>query len=231
MGRRSYRQHCGLAAALDVVAQRWALLIVRDLGPGPRRFSDLFAGLPGISTDMLTERLRELEGAGAVEQVELSAPVPATVYQLTARGRELARIGGELASWGSSLLPPIEVSPLRSNARWALQSFATRYRGGLPDGFFHFRFDGSEELTLHLDEGRASVRYGPPSGPPIARLDCTSDEFFAARADPSVLAGTDEQLEGDVVRLQALLETVGAILGDTEPGRPSVPPDCARGGT
>ena len=64
VARRSYRQFCGLAAALDVVGERWALLVVRDLTPGPRRFSDLFAGLPGIATDVLTDRLPLTRGGG-----------------------------------------------------------------------------------------------------------------------------------------------------------------------
>ena len=74
MTKRTYQQYCGLAAALDVVGERWALLIVRDLAPGPRRFTDLLEGLPGIATDMLAERLRALEAAGAVTKVEMIDP-------------------------------------------------------------------------------------------------------------------------------------------------------------
>ena len=83
MARRSYHQYCGLAAALDVVGERWALLIIRDLAPGPRRFTDLFAGLPGIATDVLADRLRSLEAAGAVRLRAIRHPVPAKLYELT----------------------------------------------------------------------------------------------------------------------------------------------------
>ena len=141
MGKRSYAQYCGLAAALDVVGERWALLIVRDLVPGPRRFTDLFDGLPGISTDLLTDRLRSLETAGAVRRREVRTPVPAQLYELTDRGTELARLAGRLAKWGAPMLPDIADAGDRVvNARWILQSRGKplsrrppRRRRALPD--------------------------------------------------------------------------------------------------
>lgn len=210
MARRSYRQYCGLAAALDVVAQRWALLVVRDLAPGPRRFTDLFAGLPGISTDMLAERLRELEETGAVEQVEVHTPVPATLYQLTSRGRDLAAIAADLARWGMPLLPSPADADLRVNARWALQSIAARYRGGLADGDVHLTLDGTEELTLAVTGDRATLRYGHRADSPVATLSCTTHDFFELRRQPdrllgdlppSVLAEGDLDHLADVLRL------------------------------
>ncbi len=147
MGKRSYAQYCGLAAALDVIGERWALFVVRDLAPGPRRFTDLFDGLPGISTDLLTDRLRSLETAGAVRRREVRTPVPAQLYELTDRGFELARLAGQLARWGAPLLPDLGDADDRVvNARWILQSRASRYRGGLPDGDVHFLIDGTDEL-------------------------------------------------------------------------------------
>ncbi len=193
MARRSYRQHCGLAAALDVVAQRWSLLIVRDLSPGPRRFTDLFDGLPGISTDMLAQRLRELEEAAAVERIDVRSPAPATLYRLTDRGADLARLAGELALWGAPLLPDPEVSDRRFNPRWALQTLAARYRGGLPDGRFHLTIGDddatADELTLALDGDRASLRYGHLDGPAVASLSTPVAEFFAIRRNPDDLVG------------------------------------------
>lgn len=218
MGRRSYRQHCGLAAALDVVGQRWALLIVRDLAPGPRRFTDLFAGLPGISTDMLAERLRELEDAGAVARVEVRHPAPAVLYELTGRGRELALVVADLAMWGAPLLDPADESGFRRNARWALQTIAARYRGGLDDGHVSLVVDGTDELTLSLRGDRASLRYGPrpasadrPEEEPLATLATTTDGFFALRRRPERL-GADEPADveatGDLTVLRHLLELV-----------------------
>src|SRR5262245_22293208 len=119
MARRSYQQYCGLAAALDVVGERCALLIVRDLTPGPRRFSDLFAGLPGIATHVLADRLRSLEAAGAVRLQTIRHPVPAKLYELTARGRDLAAIASSLARWGAPLLASPPPPDARLNPRWA----------------------------------------------------------------------------------------------------------------
>ena len=161
MAKRSYAQYCGLAAALDVIGERWALLVVRDLVPGPRRFTDLFDGLPGISTDLLTDRLRSLEAAGAVRRREVRTPVPAQLYELTDRGVELARLASQLAKWGAPLLPDIGDAGDRAvNVRWMLQSRATRYRGGLPDGDIHFLIDGTHELTLSLTGDVGRLRYG-----------------------------------------------------------------------
>lgn len=180
MGKRSYRQYCGLAASLDVVGERWALLIVRDLVPGPRRFSDLLAGLPGLATDVLTERLRALEAAGAVEQRRVKHPVPAQLYALTERGEELAAIAGTLAQWGMPLLPPpsaAEAAGYRREPRWALQAMARRYRGGLPHGEYRLTI-GDDELRVDVADGRARVRYGHGEGAPTMHLVCSDEVFF-----------------------------------------------------
>src|SRR2546421_5058094 len=87
--RRSYEQFCPLARALDVLGERWTLLVVRELLLGPRRFSDLRAHLPGIAPALLTQRLRDLEAAGLVRRAELPPPAARTVYELTERGRGL----------------------------------------------------------------------------------------------------------------------------------------------
>lgn len=99
--KRSYFDPCGIARALDAVGERWALLVVRELMLGPKRFTDLRAGLPGISTDILAERLRELEEVGVLSRATLPAPAAAKVYQLTARGRELRPVLLALGRWGS----------------------------------------------------------------------------------------------------------------------------------
>lgn len=98
--RRSYDQACPVAHALDVVGERWTLLLVRDLMFGPLRFTDLRDGLPGLAPNLLTERLRLLVDHGLVEQVELPPPAARRVYALTARGRGLAPVVHELARFG-----------------------------------------------------------------------------------------------------------------------------------
>ena len=98
---KSYQQYCSVARALDVVGDRWVLLIVRELlALGPSRYSDLKRGLPGIATNLLAERLKVMEAEGLLERYEAPAPVGATLYQLTVRGRELQEVVHALARWG-----------------------------------------------------------------------------------------------------------------------------------
>src|SRR5688500_6355076 len=102
--RRDYRQFCAVAKALDVVGERWTLLIVRDLMMGPKRYTDLSEGLPGLGTDLLTDRLRTLEKAGLVRRRTLPPPAPATVYELPERGAQLGPVIGGLARVGFGFL-------------------------------------------------------------------------------------------------------------------------------
>jgi DNA-binding HxlR family transcriptional regulator len=101
VGERTYGQGCAIAHALDVVGERWALLVVRDLLLGPKRFTDLLTGLPGISPGVLTQRLRELTDAGVLGRRKLSAPAASWVYELTPWGNQLAPIVTSLAQWAS----------------------------------------------------------------------------------------------------------------------------------
>src|ERR671936_950820 len=102
--RRSYGQFCGLARAVEVVGERWALLIVRDLLVGPKRFTDLRRGLPRIPTNVLAERLRELEYAGVVRRRLLPRPAGSVVYELTPYGQELEEAVLPLGRWGARAL-------------------------------------------------------------------------------------------------------------------------------
>lgn len=104
MPRRSYAHYCAIARSLDVVGERWKLLIVRELLPGPRRYTELHADLPGISTDVLAARLKELEADGLLERSRSAPPTPAWLYGLTPRGRDLLPVLSALARWGSGLL-------------------------------------------------------------------------------------------------------------------------------
>src|ERR671937_1536103 len=99
---RTYDQFCGVARALDLVGERWALLIVRDLLLGPKRFTDLRNGLPRIGTNVLAARLQELERAGVVERRGLPPPAASTVYELTDYGRTLEGPLLSLGRWGAT---------------------------------------------------------------------------------------------------------------------------------
>lgn len=155
MSNKSYDQYCGVAAALDRVGDRWTLLILRELSFGEQRFTDLRAALPGIATNLLTERLRGLEGAGLVEQRELPAPAARTVYVLTSEGRRILPVLRELARFGLPFLgDPAEGEVRPKTAVYgglgALLDPATA--AGL-DLKMKFSLDG-EELWLEVRDGR-----------------------------------------------------------------------------
>jgi DNA-binding HxlR family transcriptional regulator len=103
---RTYGDMCGIARALDVIGERWALLVVRELIFGPKRFTDLRAGLPNIGPDVLSQRLRELEGAGVLSRRTLAPPAASRVYELTDRGRSLEPVLLALGEWGSTAPVP-----------------------------------------------------------------------------------------------------------------------------
>src|SRR3990172_733914 len=105
MNNRSYNQYCGLAYALDIVGERWTLLIIRNLAAAPRRFTDLMDGLPGVSTNLLSERLKSLEGQGLLKRRILPPPAGSTVYELTSLGLALEKTLIELGKWGSQFVP------------------------------------------------------------------------------------------------------------------------------
>ncbi|MEV0466544.1 helix-turn-helix domain-containing protein [Nocardia tengchongensis] len=104
MAKRSYNQYCGLAVALDLLGERWSLLLLRNLLLGPQRFKDLLDGLPGIGTALLTERLKQLEAAGVITRATLPPPAGSAVYRLTADGEELRPVLVGLSRWGLTRL-------------------------------------------------------------------------------------------------------------------------------
>ena len=104
MAKRTYQQFCPLAYALDTIGERWTLLIVRELGLGPRRFSDLQRGLPGLSPNLLSQRLKTLETRGVIEQQPLPPPAKLLAYALTHSGRALSEALMPLAQWGAQFL-------------------------------------------------------------------------------------------------------------------------------
>ena len=111
MAKRQYNQLCPLAYALDIIGERWTMLIVRDLVFGPRRYTDLLNGLPGIGTNLLASRLKTLEEANVIYQRQLPPPAASSVYELTGHGRELIPIIQTMARWGMAYIempPPPE---------------------------------------------------------------------------------------------------------------------------
>jgi DNA-binding HxlR family transcriptional regulator len=171
--KRSYGQHCTVARALDVVGERWTLLVVRELSTGPKRFKDLLWGLPGIGTNLLAGRLKALEGEGIVQRSTLPPPAGSNVYELTVLGRELEPVILALSRWGARLLDaPEEDHELRAGwAAVALRSALAAGDAGGRSGTYGFRIDG-EAFHVRVVDGdrgkRVEVRQGPaPESDPV----------------------------------------------------------------
>src|SRR5919201_4149161 len=156
---RSYDQFCPLAYALDVIGERWTLLIVRELLAGPQRFKDLMDGLPGISTNLLSDRLRTLEQQGILRRRVLPRPAGSTVYELTPSGPALEPAVLELGRWGSRLLPAsLEGVALPSVGSCALgikAFFRPEQAQGVNETYeLHL---GNETLQVRIDDGDLQV--------------------------------------------------------------------------
>lgn len=164
--RRSYAQYCGAARALDVLGERWTLLIVRDLLPGPRRYGELGARLPGISTDLLTSRLRTLEEHGLVaRETEVGVGRPVS-YRLTAAGQELRPIIEHLADIGVRWLGAPAGSEAQFDLGWALGAAVAHLRSAdVPAVPLVVSCPGQGYVLVPADE-RVVLRYldGPVAG-------------------------------------------------------------------
>ncbi len=196
-GPRSYDDTCGIARALDVVGERWSLLVVRELLLGPKRFVDLRAGLGKLSANVLAQRLRELEAAGVVARRTLPPPGAARVYELTARGAELEPVLHGLGRWGRDEPIAETAEPLGVDA----------VAVALPTTFDPERAAGVElelELRLGPDRFLAGVCDG--------RLDVRRDHDAAAGAG----------LETDPTTLAALLWRAASLAAAERDGRARV---------
>jgi DNA-binding HxlR family transcriptional regulator len=183
---RSYNQFCGIAKALDLVGERWALLVVRDLLLGPRRFSDLRRSLPGIGSNVLTTRLRELETAGVVRRRDLPPPAASAVYELTEYGRDLEPILLSLGRWGArSLGSRTRDQALRSE--WlavALRAYFSPDAAAGVDAAVELRLSHSE-FVLRIADGALQVAAGA-DGAADLRLETDEETLIGFLAGAGV---------------------------------------------
>lgn len=143
---KRYDQYCPMAHALDLVGERWSLLVLRELMHGPKRYTDLAEGLPGIGTNILAARLRDLERCGVIAKRTLPPPAASRVYELTDYGRELRGVMRELALWGArSLGPPTDADELFPG--WLANAIDIVLGPIAPPGRFVFRV-GEEVASL-----------------------------------------------------------------------------------
>jgi DNA-binding HxlR family transcriptional regulator len=216
MPKRTYGQYCPVARTLDLLGERWTFLVVRDLLLGPQRYGDLLAGLPGLSTDLLADRLHGLEAAGVIRRRRLQPPAGSTVYELTDVGEDLREVLGSLTRWGSRLMGPLADGDDRVDHRWALLSMAAGYRGPVDR---HERYqlviDG-EPFVLEVAEGRAAARRG--DGPDPAVVVRTDAGTFLALASGAVTPAAARRrrivdLDGDAAAFDRLFHDLGLTFG------------------
>lgn len=177
MSKRSYNQYCAVARAMDIVGERWTLLIVRELLPGPKRFKDLLEGLPGIGTNLLATRLKDLEGYGVVRRTTLPPPAASRVYELTELGRSLEPVIMGLARWGLEFLGASREEEDRQPA-WAmvaLRSVLKPEATGEVRESYEFRLD-DEVFHVWIENGEIEVRQGT-----------TADPYLVVRSDTQTL--------------------------------------------
>jgi DNA-binding HxlR family transcriptional regulator len=225
MSRREYGQECSLACALDRVGERWSLLIVRELSLGPLRFSDLARDVGGAPTDVLTKRLRDLEGDGIVARRELAPPAATVVYELTELGRGLERPMIELSRWGMELQTAADVVGL------APSSLPNALRVVLrppPEAAFDLGLRSTgQSYALHAENGWIKASRGEVGDPDLTLSGSPIEVLAAVVIGPGVVP--DVEIEGDVALLEELrpmvvvpdsLRTEAAALF-AEPARPA----------
>jgi DNA-binding HxlR family transcriptional regulator len=175
---KRYDQYCPVCHALGLVGERWALLVVRELLKGPKRYTDLQEGLPGIGTNVLAARLKELEEAGVLQKRKLPPPAASTVYELTDYGKELEEPLYALARWGARSLPP-PTGKQEFYPDWGLNAFAALLDPDAAQGLaetYVVRV-ADDAYTVRLEDSRVHVERGAVAN---AQLDFTTDQgtFF-----------------------------------------------------
>ena len=197
MAKREYGQYCGLVRAVEQVGERWALLIIRDLLVGPRRFTDLRQGLPRIPTNILSARLRELEMAGIVQRRALPRPSTAVVYELTEHGRGLEDIVLSLGRWGARSLGeprPDEIVTVDSMTMALRSTFRAEAAQGITDSY-ELRIG---PVVIHARVSDGSLETGPGSLPDA---DLVIEAGPAIRALMAGEISADEAIETGAARI------------------------------
>ena len=201
---RSYRQYCAVAKALDVVGDRWNLLIVRELAlRGPCRYVDLLGGLPGIATNLLADRLRDLERGGVISREDAPPPIATTLFALTERGEALKPVLVELARWGSALM----------FERPENDAFRAHWVAVMAEMFPLDRAPAEPPATIELRAGEESTSIVISGGGVRARPG-------AAEAPDLVLSGPERLILGVVAGMLDLGDA--RALGLRDEGDPAV---------
>jgi DNA-binding HxlR family transcriptional regulator len=220
MSSRTYGQYCGLAHAVELVGERWALLVIRDLIPGPKRFTDLRNGLPRIPTNILSARLKELEASGVIQRRLLPRPQGSVVYQLTDYGRELDDVVLRLGLWGARSLGQPRPDDIVTTDSLIL-ALRTTFRCDAASGL-HLGYEvrvGDIVIHARVDDGKAEVEQGP-----LPRPDLVIDTGPELRALQAGELSPREAVASGAVRLTGdpdLLDRFVAVFQIPPPPAPA----------
>jgi len=197
---RTYDDGCAAAHALDLVGERWALLVVRELLLGPKRFTDLRSGLPNASPNVLAQRLRGLEAAGVVRRGKLPPPAASKIYELTEWGRDLEPVIIALGRWG--VRSPTKPPDAELGVDSLILSFRTMFDPGQAEGLsacYEFRL-GENRFRAEVAEGRLEIERGSAEAPD-ATVEADSGTLAALVYDDleldDALSSGDLRIEGD----------------------------------
>lgn len=217
-GNRSYGDQCGVARSLDVIGERWALLIVRELLLGPKRFNDLLAGLAGASPNVISQRLRELTSHGVVRARDLGPPARVRLYELTDWGRELEPVVLHLGQWGTRV-------PLPDGAQVGLDSLLLAIQATLDPARVTGRYElrvGADTFTVDAAAGPARFRRGT-ADQPDATLSTDGDTLravcFGQRSISDAVRSSDLRIDGDPEATSQLADMLLVLSSSPGPAR------------
>jgi DNA-binding HxlR family transcriptional regulator len=224
--RRRYRDACGTAQGLDIVGERWTLLVVRELLLGPKRFTDLRGGLPGISTNILADRLEMLEMSGVVRRRTLPAPAASKVYELTDWGRDLEQVVAAIGRWGVR-------SPWRSEedaigVDGLMVSFRTMFdpeAAGDLEASYEVVL-GDQAFGIEVKDGSIRVYRGVPDNPDV-RVETDVETLGALVYEGADL---DEALRAGVAEIGGDRSAVERLMGLFQLPEPAPKPEGSRRG-
>ena len=206
--KRTYDDGCAAAHALDLVGERWALLVVRELLLGPKRFTDLRAGLPGASPNVISQRLRDLEGVGIVRRRKLPPPAASRVYELTEWGEELEPVIVRLGRWGAR--SPTKPRDAALGVDSLVLSMRTMFDPLSAEGLgasYELRF-GEDRFRAVVDDGRFEISRGRADDPDViveADSDTMAGLLYAGRPLAEALKSGDLKVEGDRAAFERFL--------------------------
>ena len=232
MARRSYDQYCAVARGLDVIGERWTLLIVRDLLLGPKRYKDLLDGLPGIGTNLLADRLHEMERIGLVERTVLPPPAGSSVYQLTEAGEGLEPALMALGRWGARYLPsePKKTDILVPRAYFV--AIRAAFRPELAEGLresYEFRIGKLGVFEVRVEDGKAVTAERQATNPDAVfsmDVQTLNSLLFHVVSPAKAIASGQVTVKGDPEALERFIK----LFGLRSVGTPLPDPPPARGG-